>query len=157
MQGDLDELGLDVGPRVAIANYLQTAKNKFKGTIFLFTHTTHTHNTQHAFIVADVGLYLVRPVGESGSIKATIESQDLVFHKKLGEGNFGDVWQGKLRGTTTVAIKTIRSEDKSAFLLEAHIMAYPFPPPPPAATHHPSCVSHWCLSNVGNSRRTPTS
>lgn len=34
MQGDLDELGLDVGPRVAIANYLQTAKNKFKGTYF---------------------------------------------------------------------------------------------------------------------------
>ncbi len=43
-QGDLDELGLDVGPRVAIANYLQTAKNKFKGTTFLFTVT---HNTQH--------------------------------------------------------------------------------------------------------------
>jgi serine/threonine protein kinase len=63
-------------------------------------------------------------VGESGSIKATIDSSDLVFHKKLGEGNFGDVWQGKLRGTTTVAIKTIRSDDKSAFLLEAHIMAY---------------------------------
>ncbi|ELR17771.1 protein kinase domain containing protein [Acanthamoeba castellanii str. Neff] len=106
--GDLDELGLDVGPRVAIANYLQTAKNKFK-------------------------------VGESGSIKATIESQDLVFHKKLGEGNFGDVWQGKLRGTTTVAIKTIRSEDKSAFLLEAHIMAQ--------LPAHPNVVTFFGLSS----------
>lgn len=93
--------------------------------------------------MADVGLYLMRPVGESGSIKATIESQDLVFHKKLGEGNFGDVWQGKLRGTTTVAIKTIRSEDKSAFLLEAHIMAYRFPPSPPhPPTHHSSPTHH---------------
>ena len=67
-----------------------------------------------------------------------LQNEPIVFHKKLGEGNFGDVWQGKLRGTTTVAIKTIRSEDKSAFLLEAHIMAYPFPPAPPAATHPPT-------------------
>ena len=90
-------------------------------------------------------------MGESGSIKATIESQDLVFNKKLGEGNFGDVWQGKLRGTTTVAIKTIRSEDKTAFLLEAHIMAYHFPPFT-AARH----ASHTDV-NAGNCRRTPTS
>jgi serine/threonine protein kinase len=82
-----------------------------------------------------------------------LQNEPIVFHKKLGEGNFGDVWQGKLRGTTTVAIKTIRSEDKSAFLLEAHIMAYPFPPAPPAATH-PLTTRHASHTGVSQMQAT---
>ncbi|ELR11863.1 protein kinase domain containing protein [Acanthamoeba castellanii str. Neff] len=58
------------------------------------------------------------------SVKATISQNDLSFVNKLGVGAFGDVWEGRLRGTTTVAIKSVRSTDKTSFLAEAQIMSY---------------------------------
>ena len=37
-----------------------------------------------------------------------IERSTLVFQKKLGAGNFGEVWSGVWNGTTPVAIKTLK-------------------------------------------------
>ena len=37
-----------------------------------------------------------------------IERSTLIFQKKLGAGNFGEVWSGVWNGTTPVAIKTLK-------------------------------------------------
>jgi len=75
---------------------------------------------------------------QTRTVKATISPQDLSFVTKLGSGAFGDVWQGRLRGTTTVAIKSVRSVDKTAFLAEAQIMAN--------LPAHPNVVTFFGLS-----------
>ena len=56
--------------------------------------------------------------------KWEIERSALKFTKKLGAGNFGEVWQGLWNGTTPVAIKTLRqgTMQPEAFLKEAEIM-----------------------------------
>ena len=38
-----------------------------------------------------------------------IERSTLHFTKKLGHGNFGEVWEGIWNGTTQVAIKTLKT------------------------------------------------
>ena len=38
-----------------------------------------------------------------------IDRSTLVFQKKLGQGNFGEVWSGIWNGTTPVAIKTLKA------------------------------------------------
>ena len=56
--------------------------------------------------------------------KDEIDRKDLEFRKKLGGGNFGEVYHGIYRGTTEVAIKTLKQGTMSpqAFLEEAAIM-----------------------------------
>ncbi|NWZ24602.1 FRK kinase, partial [Asarcornis scutulata] len=53
-----------------------------------------------------------------------IDRNSLVFVKKLGSGQFGEVWEGLWNNTTPVAIKTLRpgSMDPKDFLREAQIM-----------------------------------
>lgn len=53
-----------------------------------------------------------------------IERTSLKFMKKLGHGQFGEVWEGMWNNTTPVAIKTLRpgSMDPKDFLAEAQIM-----------------------------------
>ena len=57
-----------------------------------------------------------------------IKHDDLTFERKLGEGSFGEVWAGKLRGTEAVAIKRVRmarikNEVIEDFCAECEIMA----------------------------------
>jgi len=53
-----------------------------------------------------------------------IERSSLKFVRKLGHGQFGEVWEGLWNNTTPVAIKTLKSGtmDPKDFLSEAHIM-----------------------------------
>ena len=56
--------------------------------------------------------------------KWEVDKSALKFLKKLGAGNFGEVWQGLWNDTTKVAIKTLRkgTMKPGAFLKEAEIM-----------------------------------
>ncbi|XP_034479962.1 pneumococcal serine-rich repeat protein isoform X2 [Drosophila innubila] len=53
-----------------------------------------------------------------------IDRTSLKFQRKLGSGQFGDVWEGLWNNTTPVAIKTLKSGtmDPKDFLAEAQIM-----------------------------------
>ncbi|KAG4071699.1 hypothetical protein HA402_011853 [Bradysia odoriphaga] len=53
-----------------------------------------------------------------------IDRNSLKFVRKLGSGQFGDVWEGLWNNTTPVAIKTLKSGtmDPKDFLAEAQIM-----------------------------------
>ncbi|XP_052755909.1 tyrosine-protein kinase abl-1 isoform X1 [Galleria mellonella] len=53
-----------------------------------------------------------------------IDRSSLKFVKKLGHGQFGEVWEGQWNNTTPVAIKTLKSGtmDPKDFLAEAQIM-----------------------------------
>jgi len=53
-----------------------------------------------------------------------IERTSLKFVRKLGHGQFGEVWEGLWNNTTPVAIKTLKTGtmDPKDFLCEAHIM-----------------------------------
>ncbi|XP_063702466.1 tyrosine-protein kinase Src42A [Culicoides brevitarsis] len=53
-----------------------------------------------------------------------IDRSSLRFNKKLGSGQFGEVWEGLWNNTTPVAIKTLKSGtmDPKDFLAEAQIM-----------------------------------
>jgi fyn-related kinase len=53
-----------------------------------------------------------------------IERQSLKFLRKLGSGQFGEVWEGIWNSTTPVAIKTLKpgTMDPKDFLTEAQIM-----------------------------------
>lgn len=54
-----------------------------------------------------------------------IERSELQFIRKLGSGNFGEVWYGRWRNGMEVAIKTLKSGtlmSSGAFLEEAAIM-----------------------------------
>ncbi|PVD35760.1 hypothetical protein C0Q70_02723 [Pomacea canaliculata] len=53
-----------------------------------------------------------------------IDRNTLTFEKRLGAGQFGEVWKGKYMGKTDVAIKTLKPETMTPanFLAEAAIM-----------------------------------
>merc|ERR1719461_1335434 len=53
-----------------------------------------------------------------------IERNSLKFNRKLGHGQFGEVWEGLWNNTTPVAIKTLKpgTMDPKDFLSEAQIM-----------------------------------
>lgn len=53
-----------------------------------------------------------------------IDRSSLKFVRKLGHGQFGEVWEGLWNNTTPVAIKTLKSGtmDPKDFLAEASIM-----------------------------------
>ncbi|CAD5206436.1 unnamed protein product [Bursaphelenchus okinawaensis] len=53
-----------------------------------------------------------------------IPRHELQLKDKLGDGNFGEVWHGRWKGSVEVAIKTMKPGTMSdeAFLQEAHIM-----------------------------------
>ncbi|KFP71833.1 Tyrosine-protein kinase FRK, partial [Acanthisitta chloris] len=53
-----------------------------------------------------------------------IDRKSLKLVKKLGSGQFGEVWEGVWNNTTSVAIKTLKpgSMDPKDFLREAHMM-----------------------------------
>lgn len=53
-----------------------------------------------------------------------IERRSLKFIRRLGQGQFGEVWEGLWNGTTPVAIKTLKpgTMDPKDFLAEAQIM-----------------------------------
>ena len=53
-----------------------------------------------------------------------IERSSIKFNKKLGAGQFGEVWDGLWNGTTAVAVKTLKPGSMAVtdFLTEAHIM-----------------------------------
>lgn len=53
-----------------------------------------------------------------------IDRLSLKFVRKLGHGQFGEVWEGLWNNTTPVAIKTLKSGtmDPKDFLAEAQIM-----------------------------------
>uniref|UniRef100_T1J0A0 non-specific protein-tyrosine kinase n=1 Tax=Strigamia maritima TaxID=126957 RepID=T1J0A0_STRMM len=54
-----------------------------------------------------------------------IDHSEVILERRLGSGNFGEVWYGKWRGTTEVAVKTLKAGtimSPQAFLQEAAIM-----------------------------------
>lgn len=53
-----------------------------------------------------------------------IDRSSLKFVRKLGQGQFGEVWEGQWNNTTPVAIKTLKpgTMDPKDFLAEAQIM-----------------------------------
>lgn len=53
-----------------------------------------------------------------------IDRSSLKFVRKLGSGQFGEVWEGQWNNTTPVAIKTLKpgTMDPKDFLAEAQIM-----------------------------------
>lgn len=53
-----------------------------------------------------------------------IDRSSLKFVRKLGHGQFGEVWEGLWNNTTPVAVKTLKSGtmDPKDFLAEAQIM-----------------------------------
>ena len=53
-----------------------------------------------------------------------IDRSSLKFVRKLGQGQFGEVWEGLWNNTTAVAIKTLKpgTMDPKDFLAEAQIM-----------------------------------
>ena len=47
-------------------------------------------------------------IGLSYKDEWEIDRKTLEFQRKLGQGNFGEVWSGLWNGTTPVAIKTLK-------------------------------------------------
>lgn len=60
----------------------------------------------------------------SNVLQWEIPRESLRLEKKLGSGQFGDVWKGFWNNTTPVAVKTLKPGTMSAqeFLCEAQIM-----------------------------------
>lgn len=77
-----------------------------------------------------LGQKLEKPCGKSKPVIALskdaweIDRESLELSKRLGAGQFGEVWKGKWNKTTDVAVKTLKPGTMSieAFLLEATIM-----------------------------------
>lgn len=73
-------------------------------------------------------LQVEKPVTEGLSHRTRdqweIDRSQLKFIRKLGQGQFGEVWEGQWNNTTPVAIKTLKpgTMDPKDFLAEAQIM-----------------------------------
>lgn len=73
-------------------------------------------------------MQIEKPVTDGPSLGACdqweVDRNSLRFVKKLGFGQFGDVWEGLWNNSTPVAIKTLKSGtmDPKDFLAEAQIM-----------------------------------
>ncbi|XP_061198284.1 tyrosine-protein kinase SRK2-like [Saccostrea echinata] len=65
-----------------------------------------------------------KPVIDLSKDAWEIDRESLQLSKRLGAGQFGEVWKGKWNKTTDVAVKTLKPGTMSieAFLLEANIM-----------------------------------
>ncbi|ELR19142.1 protein kinase domain containing protein [Acanthamoeba castellanii str. Neff] len=61
--------------------------------------------------------------GEGDPLYWVMEPSELSLGKRLGGGNFGEVFVGKWRGMATVAIKQLREVDTSSLQEEAKIMS----------------------------------
>lgn len=78
--------------------------------------------------VTALAFQIEKPVTEGLSHRTRdqweIDRSSLKFVRKLGSGQFGDVWEGLWNNTTPVAIKTLKSGtmDPKDFLAEAQIM-----------------------------------
>lgn len=70
-----------------------------------------------------------------------IERTSLKFVRKLGHGQFGEVWEGMWNNTTPVAIKTLKpgTMDPKDFLAEAQIMK---------KLRHPKLIQLYAVSDL---------
>ncbi|XP_076364807.1 tyrosine-protein kinase Src42A-like [Tachypleus tridentatus] len=70
-----------------------------------------------------------------------IERSSLKFIRKLGQGQFGQVWEGLRNNTTPVAIKTLKpgTMDPKDFLAEAQVMK---------KLHHPKLVQLYAVCTL---------
>lgn len=66
----------------------------------------------------------LRPTNNIGFTDLEMDRGQIVLEKKLGQGHFGEVWQGRLSNAVDVAVKTLKTGTMSPdeFLREAHIM-----------------------------------
>ena len=77
-----------------------------------------------------LGLKLTAPVQRTFRPSLTFTQLELprdviTFVSRLGEGNFGEVWLGKLYGKVDVAVKKLKpgsEQEQEAFIQEARIM-----------------------------------
>lgn len=71
------------------------------------------------FCLIDVWTQIEKPVTEGLSHRTRdqweIDRSSLKFVRKLGSGQFGDVWEGLWNNTTPVAIKTLKSGKSNCF------------------------------------------
>lgn len=74
--------------------------------------------------------------------KWEVDRKTVTMTKKLGHGQFGEVWAGKWNNSTPVAVKTLKkgSMTPEAFLGEAQLMK---------KFHHDNIVRLYCVCTVG--------
>nr|AAT67596.1 Src tyrosine kinase 1 [Suberites domuncula] len=84
---------------------------------------------------------LPQTVGLSYRDEWEIDRSTLVFQKKLGQGNFGEVWSGVWNGTTPVAIKTLKTGTMEVkdFVAEAQVMK---------KIHHPNLLQLYAVCTL---------
>lgn len=75
-------------------------------------------------------------------MKATIAVDSLSLDEHLGTGAFGDVYKGRLRGMTIVAVKKLTGVNQTAFLREAKIMQQ--------IPNHPNVVTFYGMAASQN-------
>ena len=65
-----------------------------------------------------------RGISSKNADKWEIDRNELTFKRRLGAGNFGEVWEGLWNNTAKVAIKTLKEGTMvpSKFLEEAELM-----------------------------------
>jgi len=80
-------------------------------------------------------------VGLSYRDEWEIERSTLQFQKKLGQGNFGEVWSGVWNDSTPVAIKTLKpgTMEVKDFVLEAQVMK---------KIHHPNLLQLYAVCTL---------
>jgi fyn-related kinase len=80
-------------------------------------------------------------IGLSYKDEWEIDRNTLEFKKKLGQGNFGEVWSGLWNGTTLVAIKTLKpgTMEVADFVKEAQVMK---------KIHHPNLLQLYAVCTL---------
>ena len=71
-----------------------------------------------------------------------IDRTTIVLQRKLGQGNFGEVWAGVWNGTTPVAVKTLKPDTMEVkdFVQEAQVMK---------KIHHPNLLQLYAVCTIG--------